>query len=204
MTTRFVRRFSAVLCAAAGIVLVTTADLYAHDEGVITLSAKQAAAGSSIDIAGAKLGKSASLRLTLRNAFKTIALGQVRTDDSGRFTMKAAIPADATPGQYLVSAIATDGDIAARANLMVMPPGTSTMAGPANMGMSGMSGMTTMPGMHATADPMPLDTTTTPFEKAVMGLFIVLSLAGGIMLLSRSRGIAKVPANIRLRDETHA
>ena len=201
MISRNARSFASVLCAVGGIALVTTADLYAHGEGVITLSAKQTAVGSAISIVGAELAKAALLRVTLRNAFKTVVLGEIRTNDSGKFTMTVTIPADATPGQYIVSAVAADGDVVARANLMVMA--TGTMAGPANMGMTGMKGMTTMPGMHATADPMPMDISTTPIEKSVIALFIILSLAGGILLLSRSRGITKVPADTELRDRPH-
>ena len=185
---QIVRR--ATFAAAVAAALVTgVPSAFAHETGVITLSAKQLPAGSELIIRGAKLSKGGSVRLELRGALKTFSFGRVRTDTAGAFEQRVTIPADAKPGEYKVVAVAPDGDVTARADLVVTaapavaaasgaPAGTHDMAG-----MHGMRGMEGGGAPRATAEPMEVPGSTAPGSWVVIIATIVASGAGGMALL---------------------
>lgn len=156
----------------------------AHENGVIRLSARQLPVGGSLTVDGDKLGKGTSYRLELRGALRTFIFGRVRADTAGRFTLTVTLPADAAAGAYTVALVASDGDVSARANLLIS---TAPPAANASHDMANMPGMA-MPGMnmpHATAEYLPIARTTTTAGWVVIVLSILGSAAGGIALLRR-------------------
>ena len=180
MTIRVQRVLALVACL--GLTIVTPAN--AHENGVIRLSAKQLPVGGSLTVNGDKLGKGTSYRLELRGALKTFSFGRVRADTSGRFAFTVTLPADAAAGAYTVALVASDGDVSARADLLISG---AAPAASASHDMANMPGMA-MPGMnmpHATAEYLPIARTTTTAGWIVIILIIGGSALGGIALLRR-------------------
>lgn len=184
--------FSFALAATLWLAFASTAS--AHEEGVIKLSGRQLPAGGQLTVVGEKLGKGASYRLELRGALKTFELGSARADTSGRFEFTLTLPADAKPGSYAVAAVASDGDVVARADLVIVDANVpaASGAGATMPGMPGMPGnmpemenMPGMAGMHATAEYMEIPRTTTTAQWIVIGAVIAGSLVGGLALLRR-------------------
>jgi len=183
---RSIIRISGV-AAAAAIVFASVPSAFAHEEGTITLSAKQVAPGSELVIRGAKLAKGGSVRLELRGVLATVNFGRVRADTAGAFEQRVTIPADARPGQYTVAAIAADGDVSAQADLVVAAASSATATTAAPAGMADMPGMPGMSGPHASAEAMNVPVTTTPGGWAVIVATIVLAAAAGVALVRGAR-----------------
>ena len=186
MLQRQCARRTTFAAAVAAALVTGVPSAFAHETGVITLSAKQLPAGSELIIRGAKLSKGGSVRLELRGALKTFSFGRVRTDTAGAFEQRVTIPADAKPGEYKVVAVAPDGDVTARAELVVTAASAPTSAPAA--GTHDMAGMHDMPGMaggapHATAEAMKVPVSTTPGSWVVIIATIIASGAGGMALL---------------------
>lgn len=173
------RTFRLVLALLLGV----AAPAFAHEKGVIQLASKAVSIRGELGITGAKLPKNAELRLELRGALEQFPLGIVRTDTAGAFTATLAIPDEVGTGSYAVIALAPDGDVAARAELVV-----TAAAAEAAAGMAGMEGMQ-MPGEapHATAEMMVVPVTTGTLEWGVIGAFVLLSFLGGAALLRDGR-----------------
>jgi hypothetical protein len=197
------KRINRIVVLTASLLFAAPPTAFGHGGGVITLSTKNLAAGGELVIKGTKFSKSAPFRVELRGALRTVTLGQVRTDTAGAFEMRVALPREATPGQYTVVAVATDGDVAGRAGLVVIPgsaPAAQTAGQPGAMGHD-MGAMPGMPGgtageQHATADLMKVPVRTTAFEWAVIGALVFGSLAGGLALLRASKARTDVGAAI--------
>lgn len=100
----------------------------AHEEGVIHLGSEEVAVGSELTLTGEHLPENATLRLELQGALGTIALAEVRTDSVGGYHGVVALPAAGGPGSYTVVAIAADGDVVARADLVVRPAAAASAA----------------------------------------------------------------------------
>ncbi|MGH7751772.1 MAG: hypothetical protein ACREN5_03060, partial [Gemmatimonadales bacterium] len=66
--------------------------------------------GDSLRLSGAKFTKQTGLRLALVGLEGRIELGTVRIDAAGAFQTTLLVPATASPGQYRLIAVATDGD----------------------------------------------------------------------------------------------
>jgi hypothetical protein len=149
------------------------------------------AIGGSVDVRGEKLPKSSALNLELRGVLDNYPVGTVHTDTAGAFQMTLGVPQNVPAGPYTLVAIASDGDVTARADLVV--GGTPTAAASPG-GVMKDSGMAGMPGMGGTSDeranpaPMPIAHTTTPAEWVVIWLLILASLAAGATLVARSKG----------------
>lgn len=178
------------------IALTFAPDAFAHEEGAIRLNAKQLPVGGSLIVVGDRFGKGVPYRLELRGTLKTFKFGRVRTDTAGHFEFTVTLPAEATPGSYAVAAIAADGDVSARADLVIVAASAATSSG-ANSAMPGMAnmppmrnmpGMAGMAGMHATAEYMEIPRTTTTAQWIIIGAIIGASALLGVALLRGPKG----------------
>ena len=155
----------------------------AHDVGVIRLGVEEAAAGSELQIRGEKLSKNTEFTVVLRGALETHTLGKVRSDSAGAFTLRVVLPADASPGAYVVRLIAPDGDESARAELRLLPaaPPAADVESHDHHEAEGGHGAH----VEATADPLDLPLDRSPLEWAFVLAISAGSLAGGLALLRR-------------------
>jgi hypothetical protein len=161
---------------------VAPAPVAAHETGVVRLSMKQLEAGGLLSLRGEKLPRSSQLRLELRGALATLPLGEVKTNNAGRFEINITVPETAEPGNYQLVVLAEDGDVTARAQLAILaaPPDVSAEAHAA-MG----HGAGTAP--EATDELMPLDVKYSAPELAVIAGLVLAWLAGGFTLLRLRR-----------------
>jgi hypothetical protein len=179
----------ALLTASVGVAV-------AHETGAIHLVSKQLAPGGELAFAGEKLPTGATLKVELRGALNKYAIGTITTDKLGKVQARLTVPPDVPNGNYTVAVIAPDGDVAARAPLVVTAASAKTI--PDNMpgmshdmpGMAGMKGMGGMSGPHATAEMMPLDQRATPGQWAVIAAVVSASLAAGAALLRKAARLA--------------
>ena len=172
----------------AGIV----APAVAHETGVIRILSRQVTVGGELMVQGEKLSKNATLRMELRGTLETFQLGEVRTDSTGRFESRTTLPAAVKAGSYTVVVVASDGDVIARADVVVSPAAPMAgMAGMANMaGMAGHAGMTdssSAAAAHPTAEMMSVAANTSGAGWAAIITIIALSAAAGAALLVRAR-----------------
>lgn len=160
-----------------------TASGMAHEKGIIRLASKEVPIGGELGLQGEKLPKSATLRLELRSALETFSLAEVRTNAAGRFQARLTLPADAGAGSYTVVALAPDGDVAARAQMVVLAaaPAHATEHGATD------STPTRTASPHPTAETMKLAVATTGGERAAILTIIAACLGGGLTLLRGSR-----------------
>ena len=175
----------------AALVLLVASAAFAHEKGVITLSAKQAPAGSELVIRGAKLAKGGSVRLELRGALTTVSFGRVRTDTSGKFEQRVIVPPNTKPGEYKIAAVAPDGDVTAEADLVVIAAGIGAAPSEAHPGMHDMPGMGGTGGPHATAESMDVPVSTTPGGWFAIGAIIAVAAAGGALLVRGTGSAAR-------------
>ena len=179
---------------AFAVLLALPAAAPAHEKGAIHLASSQVPVAGDVVMTGEKLPKSAVLQLQLRGALKNHPFREVRTDAKGAFQARLPLPSDVPAGAYTLVALAPDGDVVARAELVIAP---ATPAGsPADRSaMPKMAGGAPMPqtaqemsAPHATAEMMALDQRTSPGEWAAIVALIALSVAGGVMLLRKAAG----------------
>lgn len=170
----------------AGMVATLAAPGSAHENGVIRIISRDVSVGGELVVRGEKLAKNATLRMELRGTLETFHLAEVRTDTAGRFQAQVALPVEVKAGNYTVVVVASDGDVTARADLIVR-------AGPPMAGMPGMAGHEGMAdsagaaGPHATAEMMNVPLNTSGAEWGAIAAVIILSAAGGLLLLMSSR-----------------
>ncbi|MFQ5705335.1 MAG: hypothetical protein ACE5HT_15115 [Gemmatimonadales bacterium] len=110
---------SALLLTRSALALANPV-LPAHPEGVIKLANSRFAAGISIQVDGAKFHPGSILRLQLVGTDATIDLTEVQVDSGGTFVHAVDIPAGLQPGSYRLVALASDGDVAAGLDVMVL------------------------------------------------------------------------------------
>ncbi len=169
---------SRLVCLFSLLTLVTAPEI-AHEKGIIRLASNELPVGGELGLRGEKLPKSTTLRLELRGSLETFTLGAVRTSATGRFQARLPLPAEARAGSYTVVALASDGDVAARAALVVIAAASTPV----------MDRGETKESSHPTAEMMNLTVTTTGGERAAILAIIVASLGGGLLLLrGSSRG----------------
>ncbi len=148
------------------------------------------AIGGSVEVRGEKLPKSSALNLELRGVLDNFPVGTVHTDTAGAFQMSLTVPKNVPAGPYTLVVIASDGDVTARADLVV--GGTTTAASTA-AGAGKDSGMAGMPGMGGGSDEranpaaMPVTHTTTAAEWVVIWGLILACVIAGLALVMRSR-----------------
>jgi hypothetical protein len=181
------------LAASAALFLAPVIPASAHEVGAIHLSSHQVSVGGSVTVRGEKLPKSEPLTLELRGVLDNYPVGSVHTDTAGAFEMSLTVPQNVPAGPYTLVVIASDGDVTARADLVVGAAATAAApaAGTAPSGnmadMPGMSGSATSgTGERATAAVMSIANPTTPGEWLIIWVLILASLAGGIALLRRA------------------
>jgi hypothetical protein len=161
--------------------------VFGHETGAIHLASNHVPVGGEIDLRGEKLPKSGTIKLELRGILDTYPVGQVKTDTAGAFQAKFTLASTVPVASYTLVAIASDGDVTARADLSVVAATTATTAASSSMpGMPGMPAMTGASGEHANAAPMPIASTTTDAQWVVIYALIGLSLLSGAFLLRRA------------------
>jgi hypothetical protein len=180
------RVFFALAASSIGILLSPAIPASAHETGAIHLSANQVAIGGTLTVTGERLPKSSDLKLELRGVLDNFPAGSVKTDTAGAFQIPFTVPQAVPAGPYTLVVIASDGDVTARADLVVSAAGTQAAAPGAPGSMADMPGMGGMSGEHATAEPMSIARTTTTIEWVVIWGIIIVSLAGGVTLVRKS------------------
>lgn len=181
--------FFAATLGAAALLLATSTSAFAHPTGgVISLASNRVAVGGTLGLTGEKLEKNSNIRLELRGILDNYPVGEVKTDTAGKFQMSIVLPPHVPAGAYTLVAIAADGDVAARADLTVGTLTGGAGSGPVTgmQGMSGMNGTQEMPGMHATDEMMALRRTTSGGEWAFIAAFVIVTFAGGAVLLRKA------------------
>jgi hypothetical protein len=156
---------------------LVTAPGIAHEKGIIRLASNEVAVGGELGLRGEKLPKSNTLRLELRGSLETFTLTAVRTNAAGRFQARLPLPPEARAGSYTVVALASDGDVAARAALVIIAAASTQV----------MDRRQTKESSHPTAEMMKLRVATAGGERAAILTFILASLGGGLLLLRGSR-----------------
>jgi len=147
------------------------------------------AVGGTVTVRGEKLPKSSELKLELRGVLDNFPVGSVKTDTGGAFVLPLTVPQSVPAGPYTLVVIASDGDVTARADLVVSAAASATAqaGGAAAPGsMADMPGMAGMSDEHATAEPMSIAHTTTAAEWVVIWGIIVVSLIAGLTLVRRA------------------
>lgn len=175
---------------ATGLLVALAMPALAHEKGAIYLASKTVGRGGELVLRGERLPKSGIIRLQLRGTLETFSLGEQRIDTAGRFQGKVSLPAQVAAGTYTVVALASDGDVVARADLIVTQAAAPAPGAMADMDHAGMPGMTDSSGVHPTAEMMDVPVNTSGGEWAVIAAIIGLSAAGGLVLLARPRGSA--------------
>ena len=198
-------RLNTIAIAACLLILANSA--LAHEKGAIHLASKTIGVGGELVLRGEKMPKSATVRLELRGTLETFPLPDVATSATGTFQLSVPLPATVRAGNYAVVAIAADGDVVARAELVISTTSAtnvpaapvtspeSTAATPSH-DMSKHVGTPTSPALpgtpHASADMMALETDNTALEWTTMLVLIALSVGGGAALLRNARRIERV------------
>ncbi len=169
-----------MLTAVALLLLVAPA--VAHETGVVRLSAKQVESGGGLTVRGERMPRSGKMRLELRGTLATLALGEVTTDTAGGFEINIVVPETTEPGNYKLVVLAADGDVTARADLVIVAATPEA----ATDGHAFMAHGET-PAPEATDRMMSLDMKFTTAEMSVISVFVLTGLVGGLALLRRER-----------------
>ena len=173
------------IISSIALILALAVPLHAHEKGAIYLASKQVAVVGELALRGVKLPKNAAIGLQLRGTLNTYPIGDVKTDTAGAFQATLALPPHVLTGVYTVVAIAVDGDVTARADLVIVPaPAVVQRAKPAMPGMQSQ-----MPGGHASAEMMAVDQDKSLIERIIVAVLVLLSFGGGALLLQRAAGV---------------
>ncbi|MBI4545491.1 MAG: hypothetical protein HY703_09870 [Gemmatimonadetes bacterium] len=154
----------------------------AHEPGVLHLAAREVGVGGEISVHGQKLPRRTRLRLELRGALATLDLGTVHTDGAGEFTARLPLADSVRPGTYGLLAIAPDGDVSARADLVVL---AAAPAGEHVHGAQEDAARGRVP--QARAEMMDLPASRSAGEWVVILGIIGLSVGCGVVLLRGAR-----------------
>jgi hypothetical protein len=198
--------------ALALLATISTSAL-AHPKGTIRLASNALGVGGELALRGEKLPTNATLRLQLRGTLETFPLAEVRTNATGVFQARLALPMEARTGSYTVVVLAPDGDVVAQAELIVvasaaragvvaeperpaehaMPktapehPAEHAMPKTAPEHPAEHATPNTSPDAtdmpHASAEMMQVERTTSPGEWVGILAIIVASVGGGLALL---------------------
>jgi hypothetical protein len=154
--------------------------LLAHGKGRLKLGSQRLTPGGTVELTGSEFAKSESFAILLVGAAGRTRLGEVRSNDSGRFTITVTLPATLEPGSYRIAMEASDKDLVATADVQVTE--THMAAGHAHA--EGTDD-------HAHADatpstePLALDRARTPVVMGGAVATIVIALIAGGVLLRR-------------------
>lgn len=176
------------IISSVALVLALVVPLSAHPtSGVLHLESKQVGIGGELVLRGEKFERTTDLKLELRGTLDNYPVGEVKTDTAGAFQTTLTLPPHVPTGAYTLVAIAPDGDITARVDMMIVPAEVAPRAGTGKPGMKQMPGMgEEMPGEHATAEMMAVDQSQSPAERLIVAALVLLSFGGGATLLRKA------------------
>lgn len=117
----FTRTAQLLTWAAALLPVAAPGQLLAHEHGVLILASRSFAAGDTLTLGGIKFALGTPLTLLLVGTPGRFALGDVRTDSIGAFSLRLTVPSDAVAGPYRLVAVADDGDEAASIEVSILP-----------------------------------------------------------------------------------
>ncbi|HWP02153.1 MAG TPA: hypothetical protein VNL96_01735 [Gemmatimonadaceae bacterium] len=165
--------------ALACLLICRPSELAAHEKGVLRLGSKVVAAGDTLMVRGEKLPRSAPIGLRLRSALDSLILGTVTTDSSGFLAHPVAIPATVRPGSYTLLAVAADGDIVARAEIVVSAAPSAADSPSDHRAHTAATGATSTTGARG----IPLARESKTYEWVTILLFSALCAVIGARLL---------------------
>lgn len=165
----------AVACAAA-LLLWPAGPLGGHEEAVLESSATSVPAGGALELQGRDFTGGESYVLRLLGALREYELGEVKPADDGTFSLRLRIPADVVPGSYQLVAVAPDGDVSARLDLVILDAAAAGDAHDAH-------GAPARPA--ARDDHIRIERSRNGAEWGLIGLLIGLASGLGIGLLRR-------------------
>jgi len=180
---RFVERptVGLTLGVALALLLVNVSPAGAHPEATLESDRSTVAAGGSIALHGSEFGGVGTYALSLQGVLNEYALGEATSDGEGRFQLTITVPVDVRPGSYQVVALASDGDVAARLDLLVSAAAAMPMDADEHADMGGAA----MPAQAATAEEIQIERDRSGIEWAAIGL--VIGVAGGLGIGMRRR-----------------
>lgn len=170
------RRTRAALATAVAAALLLwwpAGPLRGHEEAVLESSASAVPAGGALDLQGRDFAAGESYALRLLGALREYDLGEVEPAADGTFSLRLAIPGDVVPGSYQLVAVAPDGDVSARLDLVILDAAAAGDAHAAH----GAPGRPV-----ARDDDIRIDRSRSGAEWGVLGLLIGLAAGLGIGL----------------------
>lgn len=167
--------FSRSIAIALVLTLVSFSVVLAHGEPIITVEPAVAAPGGQITITGADMEDGEVFMITLEGAAGVFELGEVTAslegmeEEEAGFTAVFTLPTDLTPGSYLLRA-ATDEGETATADLTISDATPELInAQP----------------MEASAEPLALDRSKSPFLIGSVIVLALLSAGLGVWLVRK-------------------
>ncbi len=170
-------------------VLSTTAGAHpvvdgAHPEATLKSDVSSVTAGGTLPLSGSEFVAGEGYALRLLGALSEYdLLDEVMPNAEGLFTIQVEIPRDVRPGEYQVIAVAPDGDVSARLDLMVlaaMPEETHDAESQADDGaMAHDEG-------GARADEISIERSRSGIEWGAIGLLIGVAGGFGVGLVRRA------------------
>ena len=142
-------------------------------------------AGGAIGLRGKEFGKEETYTLHLLGALNEYDLGEAKSDGEGQFELDINIPDGVRPGAYQVVAVASDGDVVARLDVMISA--ATHVAASDNADQHTEMADSEMDEHQATADEIRIERDRNGIEWAAIGLIVGVAGGLGIGLGRRSR-----------------
>ena len=164
---------------SAGLLLVfagPTALAIAHEEAVLKSPQSAVAAGGILTVNGSDF-KEGTYALRLIGALEEFDLRRVTPNEEGAFALELEIPGAVRAGQYKLTAVASDGDVVASLDLIVLE------AGPANEAEAGHGANGDE---MARAEDLPIERSRGGAEWGLIGLLIGLAGGLGVSMIRRA------------------
>jgi hypothetical protein len=184
-------RVSRIIAAALTVAILSPpAAGYAHEDAVLRSPQSSVAAGDVLPLQGAEFEAGGRYTLRLVGPLREYSLGTIEADSAGGFTIDITIALDVVPGAYQVEAVASDGDVAARLDLTVLPAAQATQGEDGHAGAMeedmrpGSSGMAPM----ARSDDIRIERNRSGIEWGLIGLLIgaAAGLGSGLLVAGRA------------------
>ena len=166
------------------LVALLPAAMWAHENAVLESPQTSVPAGGSLSLDGRDFSAGEGYALRLIGALREYDLRQVAADGDGVFSLAVVIPADVVPGAYQVTAVAPDGDVAARLDMVVLEASADARQH-GEMMASDASPASVRP--MARADEIEIERDRSGLEWGFIGLLIGLAGGLGLGLLRRPR-----------------
>lgn len=142
-------------------------------------SVKSIEAGDEMPLRGEEFLAGETVQIVLQSALTEYDLRSVTAEEGGVFQIDLEIPGHVRPGEYRLVAVASDGDIAARLDLMVVAAETAHDETAADGSEEHGDGMDDM----AMADDFPIERSRAGLEWGLIFLLVGLAGTGGVALL---------------------